>query len=722
MNNELAVGIIRRFIKLPLDKRKQYLQQMLAEGISPANLPIPELRSGFERLPLSYAQQRQWVLWQMDPQSAAYHIPTVLQLRGALQVSALEAAFAALVDRHESLRTTFTLQDEQPVQQVHESLPLSLQLDGPVAAEQLPQLIAAEIRRPFDLEHGPLLRLRLLSQGEQDHVLIVTLHHIVADGWSMPLMVEELVQLYQGQLSGSPVELPPLAIQYADYAIWQRRWMEAGEQERQLAYWQQQLGGEQPVLELPLDRPRPAVQDLSGARFDIQLDAALTSGLKRLAQEQGVTLFMVLLASFQALLHRYSSQGDIRVGVPAANRTRVETEGLIGFFVNTQVLKAEFAITTTLAELLAQVKRTALEAQAHQDLPFEQLVEALQPERSLSHTPLFQVMFNHQTQTKGATGELAGLRVENLGWEAHSAQFDLTLETFEDPQGLFASLNYATALFDSATVERLATHWRHLLMAMLNDVQQCVAELPMLDEVEQQVLLREWNRTSAPYPDEQCIHALIEAQSARAPDATALLFGEQQMSYGLLNLRANQVAQQLRERGVGPDVLVGVAAERSMEMVVGLLAILKAGGAYVPLDPDYPRDRLAYMIEDSGIGLLLTQAHLREQLPVPAGVNCLLLEDAGAGYPVSNLKSLTSPSNLAYVIYTSGSTGRPKGAGNSHQALVNRLHWMQKAYGLNDADTVLQKTPFSFDVSVWEFFWPLLTGARLALAQPGDHR
>ena len=416
MNNELAVGIIRRFIKLPLDKRKQYLQQMLAEGISPANLPIPELRSGFERLPLSYAQQRQWVLWQMDPQSAAYHIPTVLQLRGALQVSALEAAFAALVDRHESLRTTFTLQDEQPVQQVHESLPLSLQLDGPVAAEQLPQLIAAEIRRPFDLEHGPLLRLRLLSQGEQDHVLIVTLHHIVADGWSMPLMVEELVQLYQGQLSGSPVELPPLAIQYADYAIWQRRWMEAGEQERQLAYWQQQLGGEQPVLELPLDRPRPAVQDLSGARFDIQLDAALTSGLKRLAQEQGVTLFMVLLASFQALLHRYSSQGDIRVGVPAANRTRVETEGLIGFFVNTQVLKAEFAITTTLAELLAQAKRTALEAQAHQDLPFEQLVEALQPERSLSHTPLFQVMFNHQTQTKGATGELAGLRVENLGW------------------------------------------------------------------------------------------------------------------------------------------------------------------------------------------------------------------------------------------------------------------------------------------------------------------
>ncbi len=722
MNNELAVGIIRRFIKLPLEKRRQYLQQMLAEGISPANLPIPELRSGFERLPLSFAQQRQWFLWQMEPHSAAYHIPTVLRLRGELDLAALEAAFAALIARHETLRTTFVLDGEAPIQRVHEPLPLSLEVSPRVDESALQATIAQEIARPFDLEQGPLLRVRLLQQAADEHVLVMTLHHIVTDGWSMPVMVEELVGLYQGYRQGKAPALPPLSIQYADYAIWQRRWMEAGEQARQLSYWTHKLGGEQPVLELPLDRPRPTVQDLAGARLAVELDDGLVAGLRALAQQQGVTLFMVLLASFQALLQRYSGQADIRVGVPAANRTRVETERLIGFFVNTQVLKAEFDGELTVSSLLAQVKRTALEAQAHQDLPFEQLVEALSPERNLSITPLFQAMFNHQAQGRGQAAAVSGLAVEHFGWEAPTAQFDLTLETFESSQGLAAAFQYATSLFDETTIARMARHWRNLLVAMVADAGQRVVELPMLALDEQTVLLEQWNSTVAEFPSEQCIQSLIEAQVARTPDGAALVFGEQSLTYAALNARANQLAHQLRALGVGPDVVVGIAAERSVEMVVGLLGILKAGGAYVPLDPEYPRDRLAYMIEDSGISLLLTQGHLREQLPVPGSVECLLLESAGQGYPQDNPATLTVPSNLAYVIYTSGSTGRPKGAGNSHRALVNRLHWMQKAYGLDASDTVLQKTPFSFDVSVWEFFWPLLTGARLAVAQPGAHR
>ncbi|MGE8383342.1 MAG: condensation domain-containing protein, partial [Pseudomonas putida] len=518
MNNELAVGIIRRFIKLPLEKRRQYLQQMLAEGISPANLPIPELRSGVERLPLSFAQQRQWFLWQMEPHSAAYHIPTVLRLRGELDLAALEAAFAALIARHETLRTTFVLDGEAPVQRVHEPLPLPLEVSPRVDESALQATIAQEIARPFDLEQGPLLRVRLLQQAADEHVLVLTLHHIVTDGWSMPVMVEELVGLYQGYRQGQAPALPPLSIQYADYAIWQRRWMEAGEQARQLGYWTGKLGGEQPVLELPLDRPRPTVQDLAGARLAVELDDGLVAGLRELAQREGVTLFMLLLASFQALLQRYSAQADIRVGVPAANRTRVETERLIGFFVNTQVLKAEFDGELTVSGLLAQVKGTALEAQAHQDLPFEQLVEALSPERNLSITPLFQAMFNHQAQGRGQSGAVSGLTVEHFGWQAPTAQFDLTLETFESPQGLAAAFQYATALFDEATIARMACHWRNLLASMVADTGQRVVELPMLEPDEQKLLLDQWNHTAAQFPAEQCIQSLIETQVVRTPD------------------------------------------------------------------------------------------------------------------------------------------------------------------------------------------------------------
>ncbi|WP_236709413.1 condensation domain-containing protein, partial [Pseudomonas sp. Leaf127] len=440
----------------------------------------------------------------------------------------------------ETLRTTFGQDAGQSIQIIHAVQPFLLAVDRLRPGQTAQAWVEEEVRRPFDLEHGPLLRVRLLGLAEDAHVLVVTLHHIVSDGWSMPVLVDELVQLYEGYSQGlAEVSLPALPIQYADYAIWQRNWMEAGEQERQLAYWQAQLGGEQPVLELPTDRPRPSVPDQRGARLEVLLDAGLVSALKALAQRQGCTLFMVLLASFQSVLQRYSGQNDIRIGVPVANRTRVETERLIGFFVNTQVLKATFELTTTFEQLLQQVRQTVLEAQAYQELPFEQLVEALQPDRSLSHSPLFQVMFNHQTQARGAFKAIPGLQVEGLSWEGVSAQFDLTLNTFEHEAGVGASLTYVTALFDATTIERLARHWKFLLQGVVKSFDKPLAGLPLLSTDEYQQIVRAWNPTEARYPAGQCLHQLIEQQVARTPQATALVLGEQSLSYAELNRRAN---------------------------------------------------------------------------------------------------------------------------------------------------------------------------------------
>ncbi|TBV11413.1 non-ribosomal peptide synthase/polyketide synthase [Stutzerimonas kirkiae] len=728
-----VISRIRQTLNIELPLRTLFEAPVLTEFVAHAGQGRSSTVLAFKRvdrtrpLALSYAQQRQWFLWQLEPESTAYNMPTALRFKGELDIDALRSSFETLIARHETLRTTFRQAGEQAVQVIHSSLDLALDQECLEAVSEalIQSKVEEEVARPFDLEQGPLLRVKLLWLADDDHVLILTLHHIVSDGWSMPIMVDELVQLYEGYCTGQQVTLPKLPIQYADYAIWQRQWMEAGEQERQLAYWKAQLGDEQPILELPTDRPRPAIQSQEGAGLNVELSVELAQSLKQLAQQQSVTLFMLLLASFQTLLHRYSGQDDIRVGVPNANRNRVETEGLIGFFVNTQVLKAEFDLDTTFSSLLKQVQQTALGAQAQQDLPFEQLVEALHPDRSLSHSPLFQVMFNHQTQVKGESRRLSGLTVEGLSWEKHTAQFDLTLDTFEYREGIGASLSYATALFDKSTVERLAGHWINLLQGIVKTPDQRVAELPLLSPDEQQRIIYDWNRTEASYSSDQCIHQLIEAQAERTPDSVAVVFGDQELTYQGLNRKANQLAYKLRELGVGPDVLVGIAVERSLEMVIGLLAILKAGGAYVPLDPEYPQERLAYMVEDSGIQLLLTQSHLQKQLPISNHIQALVLDQTSGlseGYSEGNLENIVQPGNLAYVIYTSGSTGRPKGAANTHAGLVNRLSWMQKAYELDAADTILQKTPFSFDVSVWEFFWPLITGARLAMVQPGDHR
>ncbi|MNG60431.1 Linear gramicidin synthase subunit D [compost metagenome] len=734
MDTQAAARIARRFITLPLEKRTLYLQKMLEEGVSPANLPIPEVQSAFEALPLSFAQERQWVLWQLAPESAAYNLPTALRLRGPLDADVLELSFNRLTERHQSLRTTFEDHGDGPRQIIHPRLPVVIRrcqaTPTPDSHQQdlaIKAFVEDQAHQPFDLQHGPLLRVALLQIDETDHVLVLTQHHIVSDGWSMQVMVGELVSLYNALRQGRESNLPALPIQYADYAIWQRHWMEAGESERQLGYWKTLLGGHQPVLELPTDRPRPAVLSQRGATLDLSVPAPLAAALKAFAQQHEVTLFMLLLASFQGLLHHYSRQTEIRVGVPVANRNRVETERLLGFFVNTQVLQARIDPARGFLDLLQQVRQHVLDAQAHQDLPFEQLVEALQPERNLSISPLFQVMFNHLREQTGnvATASVAEdvLQIDRLTWDNRTTQFDLVLNTFESDQGLSASLTYATDLFDAASIARLGKHWLHLLNACLEAPQQAIASLPLLEAPERQRILQDWNATATPYPLDEGIHQWIERQVARSPQHTALVFAGQSLSYAALNARANQLAHQLIARGVGPDVLVGIAAERSLEMVVGLLGVLKAGGAYVPLDPEYPQERLDYMMQDSGIALLLTQAALLQRLPVPAGVQTLCLDVAdGSHWPEHNPNVALQPAHLAYVIYTSGSTGKPKGAANHHRALLNRLCWMQDAYALTADDTVLQKTPFSFDVSVWEFFWPLMVGARLAIAGPGEHR
>ncbi len=677
-------------------------------------------------LALSYAQERQWFLWQLDPHSAAYHVPSTLRLRGWLDHAALQRSFDSLVARHESLRTQVHQDEGQAFQIIRENGTVDI-LHEQVNEADMQRRVETEIAQPFDLQQGPLLRVTLLRLAEDDHVLVLVQHHIVSDGWSMQVMVDELVQLYAAYSQGQDLQLPALPIQYADYAQWQRDWMTGGERDRQMGYWQALLGGEPSVLELPLDRPRPSVQSFRGASLEIKLAPALVEGLKALAQREDVTLFIVLLASFQALLHRYSGQQDIRVGVPIANRNRVETERLVGFFVNTQVLKGDFDAQLTVTQLLQQAKHRALDAQSHQDLPFEQLVEALQPERSLSRNPLFQVLFNHQSQARLASTsqQLPDLRIESLEWGTQTAQFDLSLDTQETVDGLWATLTYATDLFDAATPNRMARHWQNLLQAMLDDPHQRVAQLPLLEPLEHQVIVEQWNDTAQDYRLEDSVQRQIEAQVRRTPNAQALVFGAQTLSYTQLNARANRLAHRLIQAGVAPDVLVGVAMERSIEMVVALLAVLKAGGAYVPLDPDYPRERLAYMLQDSNVPLLLTQAHLLQALPVSAPSHCLVVQPDDhwlSEYADTDPDVAVDAENLAYVIYTSGSTGQPKGAGNRHCALTNRLLWMQQAYTLGAEDTVLQKTPFSFDVSVWEFFWPLMTGARLVVAAPGDHR
>ncbi|VVQ05086.1 Linear gramicidin synthase subunit D [Pseudomonas fluorescens] len=681
--------------------------------------------SRVEPIPQSLAQNRLWITWQLDPQSSAYNIPGALRLRGELDEEALRASFQQLIERHESLRTRFFERDGVALQQVDGAGEFNLQLidlsDLPLAEREAraQQIREDEARTQFDLEHGPLLWVTLVRLDDEDHQLLVTMHHIIADGWSLNVLIDEFSRLYAAASQGQSASLAPLPTQYADYGSWQRQWLAQGEGERQLAYWKAQLGDEHPTLELATDHPRCARQTHSAARHTVRLDASLSKAIRQAAQAHESTNFMLLLAAFQTLLHRYSGQRDIRIGVPNANRPRLETQGLIGFFINTQVLRAELDSRLPFIELLAQTRQATLGAQAHQDLPFEQLLEAFPQAREQG---LFQVMFNHQQRDPGALKRLPGLLAEELPWHSREAKFDLQLHSEEDRNGrLTLSFDYADELFDAATIERLAAHFNHLLQAICAQPATALGDLPMLASTEH-AQLNAWSVAPCD-PAQQWLPERLNEQARRTPERTALLWEGGSLDFAELHTRANRLAHYLRDKGVGPDVCVAIAAERSPQLLIGLLAIIKAGGAYVPLDPDYPAERLAYMLNDSGVELLLTQTPLLERLPASDGVSVIAMDALHLESWPSHAPGLhLHGDHLAYVIYTSGSTGQPKGVGSTHAALAERLQWMQDTYRLNDSDVLMQKAPISFDVSVWECFWPLITGARLLIAGPGEHR
>jgi aspartate racemase len=717
-------GTLTPVLRAQLAERKAEIITFLHEAnltSSPALEPIqPMPRDG--DLPLSFGQQRLWFLDQLEGGSATYNEFFALNINGSLQITALEQSLTEIVRRHEILRTTFPMRNGIPVQAIAPTQIVPLPM---VELQQLPEVEqSAEVRRlaieeqtrPFDLSNDPLLRATLLRLAEESYVLLLNMHHIVCDGWSMGIFIRELSALYEAFSKGAPSLLPELPIQYADFAHWQRQWLQGEVLAAHLAYWLQQLAAAPPVLELPTDRPRPAIQTFRGATQFLALPKPLSQKLKVLSQRWGVTLFMTLLATFQTLLYRYTGQSNICVGTPIANRNRSEIEGLIGFFVNTLVLHTDLSGNPSFQELLGRVREVALGAYAHQDLPFEQLVEALQPERSLSHQPLFQVMFVVHDASM-TTLELSGVTLSSLEMDSETAKFDLTLSIADGEQGLMGSLEYNTDLFETATITRMLGHFQTLLEGIVANPEQRLSDLPLLTQAERHTLLVEWNDTQVDYPKDMCIHQLFEAQVERTPEAVAVVFESQQLTYRELNRRANQLAHHLRSLGVDPDTLVGICVERSLEMVVGLLGILKAGGAYVPLDPAYPQERLAFMLEDSQVSVLLTQQRLMKALPAHSTQVVQLDGD----WEAIAQKSETNPINpvtarhLVYVIYTSGSTGKPKGVLLTHQGLVNHCVAVAKHFDLQSCDRILQFSSISFDIAVEELFPSLMTGATIIL-------
>ena len=724
------VSRIRNLFKVELPLRELFtnatvaqlgrsLQQLQQQDIALTSVPILKRTENVE-LPLSFAQQRLWFLDQFEPNSPFYNIHVALRLTGTLKVPALEQSLQAIVERHEALRTNFITVDGQALQIIQTQADWQVSVfdlqhlpanEQEIAVQQLAQEHAIQ---PFDLANQALFRAKLLVLNNTENVLLVSMHHIVSDGWSMGVFVKELAALYDAYAQDKSPNLLPLPIQYADFALWQRQWLQGDVLQSQLNYWQKQLKDAPALLPLPTDRPRPAVQTFGGARQEFALSLELTQKLTQLSQQQGCTLFMTLLAAFDTLLYRYTEQTDILVGTPIANRDRIEIEGLIGFFVNTLVMRTDLAGNPSFSELLGRVRKMAMDAYAHQNLPFEMLVEALQPERNLSHTPLFQVMFVLENAPVSEL-ELTGLIVNLLKEKSTTAKFDLTLGMENTATGLVGVWEYNTDLFDAGTIERLAGHFVTLLESIVANPQQRISQLPLLTQPEQHQLLVEWNDTQADYPQDKCIHQLFEEQVERTPDAVAVVFENEQITYQQLNCRANQLAHYLRSLGVVADELVGICVERSLEMVVGLLGILKVGGAYLPLDPEYPTERLHFMLEDAQVKVLLTQQPLVELVPEHQACNIYLDTDWEkiAQNSKSNPKNSVIPDNLAYVIYTSGSTGKPKGVLVNHVSVVNLYTDFQTKKPLSVGDRCSLWTSISFDVSIYEIFSALLAGASL---------
>jgi amino acid adenylation domain-containing protein len=672
--------------------------------------------------PLSFAQQRLWFLHQMDPSSAAYNMPFAFRLSGPLDAAALGWALGEVVRRHEILRTTFEVLDEEPVQLVAALRALTptlvdlSALPDPEREAEAERLAGEEVGRAFDFERGPLLRAVLLRLGADEHVLLLTMHHIVTDGWSQGVLVRELGALYEAGVAGRETPLEGLGVQYADYAEWQRGWLRGEALEGQLAYWRERLGGAPPSLELPTDRARPPVQSFNGARESFALARGLSARLVELSRREDATLFMTLLAAFDVLLYRYTGRSDIVVGTPVANRNRAELEGLIGFFVNTLVLRTDLSGDPSFRELLGRVREVSLGAYAHQDAPFEMLVEELRPERDVSRNPLFQVMFALQNMPEVAF-ERSELVISPFEVKTARAQFDLTLDATEAGGQIHCSMVYNTDLFERQTIRLMAEHFRILLEGAAADPDCAISALPLLTPAESRLLLVEWNDTRSETGGETCAHHLFETQAARTPEAIAVVFEGRRVTYAELNRRANRLAHYLMDAGVGPESLVGLMLERSVEMVAALLAVLKAGGAYVPLDPQYPAARLTFMLEDARVSVLLTDSRSSARLPTQrARVIRLDTEgDAVSRQPDANPPRRASADNAAYCIYTSGSTGAPKGVLVAHRGVCNLIAAQAEAFAVRSDSHVLQFASLGFDAAVSEVFTALSTGARLCL-------
>ena len=687
---------------------------------APPIKPVP--RDG--DLPLSFAQQRLWFIDQLDPGNCVYNFPVAVRLKGSLNLAALEQSLNEVVRRHEALRTTFSIVDGQPSQVIAPKLIITLPvvnlrpLSEVERENEVQRLVIEEARRSFDLARGPLLRAMVLQLGEEEQVGLLTMHHIVSDGWSTGILIREMAVLYQAYSSGNSSPLTELPIQYADFAYWQREWLEGAVLQTQLAYWKQQLQDSPPLLELPTDHPRPRVQTFRGAHQSLLLPKAIGSALNALSREEGATLFMTLLAAFKVLLRSYTSQDDVIVGTPIANRNRLEIEKLIGFFVNALVLRTDLSGNPTFRELVRRVREVCLGAYVYQDLPFERLVEELHLERDLSRNPLFQVMFVLQNASVQAI-DIPGLSLSPVVADVGTTHFDLTLHIVDTEQGLIATAAYNTDLFDAATMTRMLGHFQTLLEAIVKSPAQRLSELSLLTSAERQQVLVAWNEVRTDYTPARCIHRLFEAQVERTPDAIALVFEDEQLTYRELNHRANQLAHGLRRLNVGPEVPVGVCLERSLEMVIGLLGILKAGGVYLPLDPAYPKERITFMLEDSRVPVLLTQERLRAGLPEHrARVVCLDSDwETIARESEENPTISMQPENLAYIIYTSGSTGQPKGVQVSHRSIADHCREVQRLYELDPNDRVLQFASMSFDLSLEQILPTLIAGARVVLTR-----
>ncbi|BAU16013.1 amino acid adenylation domain-containing protein (plasmid) [Leptolyngbya sp. NIES-3755] len=698
------------------------LTQRLQQSRQERSRIQPQPRTG-NAFPLSFAQQRLWFLHQLYPEIPLYNVPAAVDLKGPLQVPGLQQSLTALCQRHEGLRTNFTvLETGEPMQVIQPAaswdLPL-VDLQSLPPSEQdaaVQQLTTEEAQRPFDLAQGPLLRTTLLKLDAETHILLLNLHHIVADGWSLEIFVRELALLYEAVLDGKPSPLPDLPIQYVDFALWQRQWLQKN-LEQHLSYGKQQLADAPAVLPLPCDRPRPPVQNFQGAVQAVHLSRSLIQPLRSLGQQHGATLFMTLLAAFKTLLYRYTDQADILIGAPVANRNRAETEALMGVLVNPLVLRTNLEGNPTFLELLQRVRSVVLEASHHQDLPFEKLVEVVQPERSLSHAPLLQVMFTLQTAPIAAQ-RCGGLILKPRPLHTGTTQFDWVMNLLETAEGVEGWIEYRTDIFDAATMRRMVDHFQTLLTGIVANPHQQLSQLPLLTELERHQLLETWTQTQTDYP-QVCLHHWVERQAQQRPDAIAALWNEQFLSYRELNDRANQLAHFLQSWGVSPDQLIGICLERSLEMLIAILAVLKAGGAYLPLDPDYPSDRLAFMLSDAPVVGLVTQSHLQSRLPSYSGsIVCLDADwSAIADYPNSNPASSVTPGHLAYVIYTSGSTGQPKGVLLTHRGLANLSQAQQQTFRLSPDSRILQFASFNFDASVWELVMAWRSGATLYLGR-----